>query len=286
MHDPTRIRFLISDVDGTLVTPDKIVTPAARDAVSELHDAGIGFAFISSRPPKGLASIAQALSLSSRAEAGRPAAAAFNGGALLDAQLAPIAFTPVHDVDARIALDVLAAMKIDAWVFTLDEWLILNPDGRYVAHEHKTVGFAPRVVESFDGIAGIGKIVGSSDDAELLARCEVAMSARLSTNARALRSQVYYLDVTHAVANKGSGLRALAAAAGVVLAEVAAIGDMENDLAMLEIAGFSIAMGNAPDDVKRRCDAVTASNGEDGFAMAVNELVIPRTRAAFRTDSS
>ena len=54
---------------------------------------------------------------------------------------------------------------------------------------------------------------------------------------------------------------------------MAAIGDMSNDLAMLEIAGFSIAMGNAPDVVKRATDTVTASNADEGFAKAVRDLL-------------
>ena len=57
---------------------------------------------------------------------------------------------------------------------------------------------------------------------------------------------------------------------------MAAIGDMTNDLAMLEIAGFAIAMGNAPDAVKGAVDAVTASNRDEGFARAVRDLVLPR----------
>ncbi len=284
MTDSVRIRFLISDVDGTLVTPDKIVTPAARDAVNQLRDAGIGFAFVSSRPPKGLASIAETLSLagSTSANVDRPVAAAFNGGALLDAQLRPLSFKPLLEADARVALDVLAAMQVDAWVFTLDEWLIVNREGRYVAHEQKTIGFPPRVVDGFDEVGGIlggvGKIVGSSDDPAFLERAAIAISQRLSTQARALLSQAYYLDITHAEANKGSALRAIAEYAGLALDQVAAIGDMSNDLAMLEIAGFSIAMGNAPDAVKAAADAVTASNREDGFAKAVRELVLPRVQ--------
>lgn len=282
MSHPVRIRFLISDIDGTLVTPDKIVTPAARDAVHELRDAGIGFAFISSRPPKGLASIAEALALPSNADGNGPAAAGFNGGALLDARLVPLSFTPLHDDDVRIALDVLAAMHIDAWAFTLDEWLIVNRAGRYIAHEEKTIGFAPRVVANFDGVTGIGKIVGSSDNPALLQRAGIAISRRLSLNARALLSQAYYLDITHAEANKGSALRAIAAHTGLALDEIAAIGDMTNDLAMLEIAGFSIAMGNAPAEVKAAVDAVTASNREEGFARAVRELVLPRAEGEKR----
>jgi Cof subfamily protein (haloacid dehalogenase superfamily) len=276
----TPIRFLVSDVDGTLVTPDKDVTPAARDAVRALRDAGVGFAFVSSRPPGGLKSIAEALGL--RPDAGgmaanrRPAAAAFNGGLLLDEGLQPISFEPLPSADAKVALDVFASMGIDRWVFTIDEWLVLDPNGHYVAHERHTVGFDARVVANFDGVAGIGKIVGSSPDPDLLARAADALSPRLSSDARASLSQTYYLDVTHAQANKGSALRAIAAHAGLALEQMAAIGDMRNDLAMLEIAGFAIAMGNAPDVVKAAVDAVTDSNRDEGFAKAVADLVLPR----------
>ncbi len=270
------IRFLVTDVDGTLVTPDKVVTPAARDAVHRLKDAGIGFAFVSSRPPRGLVSIADALGFVAHAGERGPAAAAFNGGALLDASLKPLAFTAMEDDDARIALACLASLKIDAWVFTLDEWLVLDSHTHYVPRETHTVGFAPRVVDTFEGVTGIGKIVGSSGDPDTLRRAGVALEERLSPRTRAHLSQTYYLDITHVDANKGSALRAIAEAANIPLAEMAAIGDMANDLAMLEIAGFSIAMGNAPDDVKAATDAVTASDRDDGFAKAVHELILPR----------
>ncbi len=53
----TAIRFLISDVDGTLVTPEKEVTPATVAAVADLRRAGAGFAFVSSRPPGRIRSL-------------------------------------------------------------------------------------------------------------------------------------------------------------------------------------------------------------------------------------
>ena len=272
----TPIRFLVSDVDGTLVDPDKQVTPAARDAVQALRDANIGFAFVSSRPPRGLAYVADALQLASHGGNG-PAAAAFNGGALLDAQLEPIAFTPLAEDDARIAIDVFTSMQIDTWVFTIDEWLLVDPAGHYVAHERHTVGFDHRQVADFGGVTGIGKIVGSSTDPALLERASRELATRLSSRAHAALSQSYYLDVTHADANKGAALRAIATHAGLGLEQMAAIGDMRNDLAMLEIAGLSIAMGNAPDDVKSEADEVTDSNRDEGFAHAVHRLVMPRT---------
>jgi Cof subfamily protein (haloacid dehalogenase superfamily) len=273
------IRFLVSDVDGTLVTPDKTVTAAARDAVRALQDAGIGFAFVSSRPPRGLAAVAETLGFHAGDRTG-PAAAAFNGGALLDSGLNVLSFEPLPDADARVALDLFASMGIDAWVFTLDDWLVIDPAGHYVAHETHTVGFGPRTVADFAGVTGIGKIVGSSTDAALLERAGTALAPLLSTDARALLSQAYYLDVTHARANKGAALRAIAEHAGLSLAEMAAIGDMSNDLAMLEIAGYSIAMGNAPDAVKQACDALTARNDDEGFAKAVRDLLARQERPA------
>ena len=281
------IRFLVSDVDGTLVDPDKDVTPAARAAVQALLASGVGFAFVSSRPPGGLRSIIEALAISPDPAEDpahrRPAAGAFNGGLLLDAALRPISFEPVPEADVRIAVDLFDAMGVDTWVFTADEWLLKNPDGHYVAHERHTVGFDARIVADFDDLGpavmrGVGKIVGSSPDAALLRRAADALALRLSIDARAALSQAYYLDVTHAKANKGSAIRAIAAYAGFTLDEMAAIGDMSNDLAMLEIAGFAIAMGNAPDSVKAEVDAVTASNRDDGFAKAVTDLVLPRSK--------
>jgi hydroxymethylpyrimidine pyrophosphatase-like HAD family hydrolase len=53
---------------------------------------------------------------------------------------------------------------------------------------------------------------------------------------------------------------------------------MENDIAMFRCSGFGIAMGNASAEVKRVADAVTLSNDEDGFAAAVERIILPRAR--------
>ena len=98
----------------------------------------------------------------------------------------------------------------------------------------------------------------------------------LGETANARRSQTYYLDVTHPEANKGNAVRLLAAAQGVAVEEIAVLGDMINDVPMFEVAGFSVAMGNATDAVKRLASAVTSGNDEDGWADAVDRLILPR----------
>jgi hydroxymethylpyrimidine pyrophosphatase-like HAD family hydrolase len=69
-------------------------------------------------------------------------------------------------------------------------------------------------------------------------------------------------------------LEALSKRLAVAPAEIAVLGDMENDLAMFRKAGLSIAMGNASAEVKRQADCITASNADDGFAQAIERYII------------
>lgn len=86
---------------------------------------------------------------------------------------------------------------------------------------------------------------------EILAQRERDVRAALADHATVARSQSYYLDITHQLANKGVALSEIARLLGVPLAEIAVIGDGGNDVAMFERSGLSIAMGNASPAVQR-----------------------------------
>jgi len=117
------------------------------------------------------------------------------------------------------------------------------------------------------------KVVGASSDAALLARCEAAVQKTLGTQATAVRSQSYYLDITPPGQNKGTFVQAMARRLGISTDAVATIGDMHNDVAMFEVSGLSFAMGNASDEVKAHAKRVTASNEDDGFAKAMDVIL-------------
>ncbi|WP_375457703.1 HAD family hydrolase [uncultured Enterovirga sp.] len=263
------IRLVVSDVDGTLVQPDKSLAPSTVAAANRLRSAGIPLAIVSARPPRGIAWIADELGLAFTA--------GFNGGTVVrrDGTLLESHLVPADA--ARTALDLLVRHGIDAWLFTETEWLVVNPTGSHVPHERMTVRFDERVVESFEPyIAQAGKITGVTDDAPRLAAVEAELQALLGQTASAKRSQSYYLDVTNQAANKGNAVRLIARHAGVDPSEVAVLGDMANDLPMFDVAGFSIAMGNASAEVKARASAVTDANDADGWARAVDRLILAR----------
>ena len=176
---------------------------------------------------------------------------------------------------ARRATDFLAGRRIDTWVFSGQDWLLQNKTGAHVEHETHTVGFPPVAVAEFGpALDTAAKIVGVSTDPELLKTCETDLARLLGSAATVARSQVYYLDITDRLANKGAGLLAIAKLLGVPAAEIAVIGDGGNDVAMFEQAGLCIAMGNAQPAVKAAADFVTDSNGEEGFAKAVERFIL------------
>jgi Cof subfamily protein (haloacid dehalogenase superfamily) len=261
--------LLISDVDGTLVTSDKVLTPAAIAAADRLEAAGIGLTLISSRPPRGMMHVVGPMKV-------RLPFAAFNGGAIVAPDGAVLALHALAFEHAAQVIEILEAGGVDAWVFAGDDWLLKNRDHPNVSRERRTVNFDPTVVGDFAGVdAPIGKIVGVSNDYARLDACEAAAREALAGVASVARSQKYYLDISSLAATKGQGVTRLCERIGAPLARTAVIGDMDNDVSMFDVAGLAIAMGQAPDAVKVRAQRLTRSNAEDGFAAAVGDLVAP-----------
>lgn len=262
------IRLVVSDVDGTLVDKQKILTPGTIAAVRRLGAAGVGFTIISARPMSGLKPIADALALD-------VPIAAFNGGIVFHRDGRIESHVTIPSAVATAVLDAAKGQAVDIWVFADDRWYATSDHGTHVEHERVASNQAPIVMTDFaDLIDRADKITFVSDD-EALLRALHAKVEHLDGRATIAQSQTYYLDVTALAANKGDGVTALAAAAGVPLAQVVAIGDQANDLPMLSRAGMAIAMGNAPPPVQAAARHVTTANDADGVAHAIDTLILP-----------
>lgn len=203
--------------------------------------------------------------------------AAFNGGIIAAADTTVVAEHLIAGEVARRTLQLFDQRGVDIWVFAGTDWLVRDFHSPYVAHEARTVGFGAKLVSDFAPfLASAAKIVGVSEDYDLLARCEQELIGEVGARATVARSQLYYLDITHPLANKGTAIMALTRLMAVSLAEIAVLGDGRNDIAMFAVSGFSIAMGNASAEVKAAATSVTASNEEEGFAKAIEQFVLPR----------
>jgi Cof subfamily protein (haloacid dehalogenase superfamily) len=263
------IRMLIADVDGTLVTQEKVLTKRAADAVLRLHDAGVQFSVTSGRPPRGMAMLIDPLKLT------QPLAA-FNGGVLIKPDLATV--VDQRFLPAGVPEKVIKAIEnhgLDVWVYTDIGWFVRDPSAAHVDREQWTVKFPASVVKTFAGLLGrVAKVVGVGDDLDRVAKCEKDVQRAGGTHISAARSQPYYLDVTHPQANKGGVVLAMSKLLNIPAAEIATIGDMPNDVLMFEKSGVSIAMGNASSEVQASATYVTSTNEEEGFANAVEKFVL------------
>jgi Cof subfamily protein (haloacid dehalogenase superfamily) len=262
------VRLLLSDVDGTLVRPDKSLAPSTVDAVHALHDAGITFAVTSGRPPRGMEMLVEPLALAAPL-------AGFNGGLVVEPDLEVLEERLLPDELVPRTVDLLESSGLSVWVYRTSDWLVRDPHGPHVDREAHTVQFEPTVVESFDGVEGrVAKIVGVSDDYDAVAAAESAAHDALGEHVSASRSQPYYLDITHPKANKGVVAQFLSERYGLATDEIATIGDMPNDVLMFAHSGLSIAMGNAHREVQRAARQVTTTNDDDGFANAVERFIL------------
>jgi Cof subfamily protein (haloacid dehalogenase superfamily) len=264
----SQIELVLADVDGTLVTPEKELTERAIAAVGRLQQVGIKFAVTSGRPPRGMAMLVEPLQL-------ELPLAAFNGGLFVRPDMSVIEERAIDRDVVAPAVRLLSEHRLDVWLYRGADWLVRDAQAAHVDKEAATVRFAPTVVDGFDGMTeGIAKIVGIGDELALVARAEAAAREELGEHVSAARSQPYYLDITHPDANKGAVVRHLSGEYDIPASSIATIGDMPNDVLMFALSGLSIAMGNSSREVQRAARRVTASNAEDGFALAIERFVL------------
>jgi len=158
MQERQKISLVLADVDGTLLTEQKILTGRAQAAVAALREAGVCFAIASGRPPRGMAMLFDALKLATPI-------AGFNGGLFVKPDLSIIEQKTLPRPVAIQAIDLIRRHDLDAWIYTGNEWLITEPGAPHVAREAWTVKFEATVVPDFNNrLDAVAKIVGVSDE--------------------------------------------------------------------------------------------------------------------------
>jgi Cof subfamily protein (haloacid dehalogenase superfamily) len=269
-----RIRLVIADIDGTLVTKQKLLTPRSVQAVERLNEAGILFGVTTGRPPKGARMLVESLP-------GLKFIAGFNGGIVVRRDFSLFKQNLLPAAAAQQVVEIILEHKMDVWLYTDKDWFVRDLQAYRVDSEQRTVQFPPKVTPTFDGLFDrVAKIVGISENYDTVAHCERNVQERCGATVSAARSQPFYLDVTHPNANKGEVVVMAAEFARIPTSEVATIGDMPNDITMFRKSGVSIAMGNASPEVQKAATYVTASNQEEGFAQAMDDFILPQDEAS------
>ncbi|MBV1833881.1 Cof-type HAD-IIB family hydrolase [Novacetimonas pomaceti] len=262
-----KIRLVLADVDGTLVTKDKILTPRAIRAVERLRERGILFTITSGRPPKGMKMVIDPLKID------QPIAG-FNGGMMVRPDFSVIEARTLTADTARKVIGIIRDHKADPWVYNGNDWIVSRIDAPHVAREQWTVKFPPKVGVIGDELDQVVKITGVSDDLDLMKRLEHDLQQALGDTASAALSQPYYVDVTNRDANKGGVVMTLERLLGIPASQMVTLGDQPNDVLMFRKSGMSIAMGQASPEVQKQATYVSTSCEEEGFANGIEKYVL------------
>src|SRR5580692_10664620 len=126
------IRLFLADVDGTLVTNDKLLTDRAVAAVAKLKEAGILFAITSGRPPRGMSMLVEPLKLTMPI-------AAFNGGVYVHPDMSVIEQQVIPDDVTPTVIELLGTHGLDVWIYRGADWFIRDPKAPHVARQVSAV---------------------------------------------------------------------------------------------------------------------------------------------------
>jgi len=276
---PAPFAVVATDLDGTLLRTDLTVSDRTRRALAAVRGAGARHVVVTGRPASGCGPLLDAFGYQGIAVCGQ-------GAQLYDADAQRLLATATLDRGvARDFVDRLAAITgpLTLGVLTagLDGGPLLSPGFLSgMEYERYTIE-SERCTVTADELLWQGPIEKvlvrhpTLSDDELAAAAEVAVAGVADAGIAVIYSGERMLELLPAGIDKAVGLAAVAERFGVGPAEVIAFGDMPNDIAMLEWAGYGVAMGNAHPSLKEIADEVAPRNDEDGVA-----AVLERTLAA------
>lgn len=274
-----KYKLLVLDVDGTLLNDEREISKRTLAALLKVQQMGVRIVLASGRPTYGLMPLAKTLELGNYGGF----VLSYNGCQIIKAQNGKILF------ERRINPEMLPylekkARKNGFAIFTYhDDTLITDsPDNEYIKNEALLNNLKIIREDEFSTAIDFApcKCMLVSDKEKALIGLEQHWEKRLAGTLDAFRSEPYFLEVVPCGVNKANTLGALLEHLGVTREEVIAVGDGVCDVTMLQLAGMGVAMGHSQDSVKVCADYVTASNEEDGVALAVEKLILAEVRAA------
>jgi len=269
----TTKRLLCLDVDGTLINSQHQITAATRDAIQRADALGsVIVALVSARPPTGLDFLVKELGIDAPL-------ACYNGAYILDSASNLVSETWLDPQTVWSIYRMSGTLGLSFNLYKGSSWFIDQPN-TWSDQEAAIIRSAYQVADLEALLSqwqaqgtGPNKILVMGEAAQIARFDEQLSQSGFSGINRAL-SKSTYLEIGPATITKAAALKTLQAHYGVDSSQTIAIGDNYNDLDMLKSAGLGIAMANAPDDIKIKARATTASNDEDGVAQAIERFIL------------
>ncbi len=272
-----KYKLLVLDVDGTLLNETKEVTKRTLATLRKVQQTGVRIVLASGRPTHGLKPLIKALEL----DIYGGFILSYNGCQIINAKNGEILFERCINPEMIPYLE-RKAIRNDFAIFTYLEDTIITNDSQNIHVQEEANLNSLKIIEKKDFSSAIDfspyKCMLVSDDEEELIGLEEHWKKRLDGTLDTFRSEPYFLEVVPPGIDKANTLGFLIEMLGIESDEIIAIGDGVCDVTMIQLAGLGIAMSNAQESVKRCADMVTASNEDEGVAIAIEKTILAEFR--------
>lgn len=261
-----KYQAVFSDIDGTFLNSKHQVSPLTREAVKRLQERGIPFVLVSARSPSEIEPILEECGLSC-------SFIACSGGLILDERRDVLWEQGMEQKKAEEIVAYLEEQRFPlAWcVYSLDQWLVKSRQDPRIIREEEIVGIKSREgsVSSLPKGDKVYKLMCICDPGWTL-QIEEKIQARFP-DCTVVKSSDILIEIMPGGVDKAGAVEWLCRSWQMEPAQAIAFGDNYNDLQMLRLC-HGIAMGNAPEEIRKQAAAVTRSHDEDGIYWALREL--------------
>jgi hypothetical protein len=263
------VKLVALDLDGTLIGRDLVIRPRVKAAIAKMQAAGVAGCIVTGRMYQAALPFARELGFTAPV-------VCYQGAAIVDPQSDRVLRdTPLPLETVREIIDFVERDRMHLQLYRNDE---------YYCEERN------RFSQLYAGLSGVEPVIVSSlrerfayspaTKAVVIGEPEHAgayverMRAHLGERAYVTRSYPEFVEVLNPAVDKGEALRFVAHHLGIETSDVIAIGDSWNDAPLLQAAGFGIAMGDAPDELRAVAAATVGNVASDGVAEAIEAYVL------------
>ena len=272
-------KMVCIDIDGTLLGKRKRVSKESKEVIKKIHDKGVEIVVTTGRIYNNAAYYSHLLGVKS------PVIAA-NGAVVRDKHNNRVIYENTIDTDVCVKLiELLYKMDFFFHFYTLDSIYCGDKITKLGTEIYMTkqVGFENlkikyHIINNLEEWKEFFKRTNGQITKCIAFSPKPSKVAALKKELRNMEDIVYFgsgsrsVEINNRGVSKGRAVKALADYYGFTREEIVCIGDNENDISMIEYAGFGVAMGNAIDEVKALADYITDTNKENGVAKAIKKI--------------
>ena len=265
-------KIISLDIDGTLYTSDKKISPATKKALLRAQEKGCILVLASGRPTAGLVPIAEQLEM----QKFHGMLLAYNGGVVIDFTTGKKIFSKeIPNNLAKKLLKHLENLPVNPIVDDGETIFTTDAESFQVPYESQSNHLKIKIVENVHDAVNFSpaKVLIAAPE-EILKKNIPAIKEPFKGELDFVLSAPFYLEATLPGISKADALKKACEVLKISTEDIIAFGDAQNDIPMFEVAGYGVAMGNACDELKKIAKEITSTNDEDGIARALEKLGI------------